>query len=777
MVNPLSLSPETAGEKIALARGGASHEGGFKPLPSMNFGRRPILSYAFLFLVSAALLLWPVAGRAFDPFGRKQVTPSLVADTTAIVAGKPFTVGVRLQMEPGWHIYWDFPGDAGGRPSVEWQLPEGFKAGAIQWPIPHSRMDDDLLSYIYETDVVLPVEITPPAELPAGEVALKAHVRWLVCEKTCVPGQGDVEVSLPSGGDAAPANAELFAKWRAQLPKSSAPPFQARWDVAKPDQFSLRIEGAPVGATLEFFPLPPEGATPGHPVIGEAAADGSRTITVPISNGGAPNLAWRGVLSIAKSDGEREGWLLKAQDSGTAAPTVAKPASEAQKPESGPSPTGAAPQAPVSSSTVSKAATAAPQSSAGGLALKLLAAFLGGLIMNVMPCVLPVIALKIFGFVHQAGEAPGRVFRLGLAFNAGVFAFFLCLAAAVARLKTAFNFGYQFQNPYILAGLIALVFVFGLSLIGVFELTLTSGTASKLSELSGREGYGGAFLHGMFTTLLGTSCTAPFLGTSLGFAVTQSTPVIFLLFLAIAAGMSLPYFLLTARPSWMRFLPKPGIWMERLKQLMGFAMLAVAVWLFGVLGLRGPQVVAGMSWFLLSLGLASWLFGLMHGPLLTRLTVLLLPVAGYWFFLHGKLAAPFVSPGGALQNAADGIPWEPYSEERLAGALAKGEPVFVDFTAAWCVNCHVYEAAVVETEAVRAKFREKKIVALKADWTNTDDPVVTRALKSFGAVGVPLYVLYRPGEVQPVVHDALTKGLLLSELDKIKDGSVAINPR
>ena len=395
--------------------------------------------------------------------------------------------------------------------------------------------------------------------------------------------------------------------------------------------------------------------------------------------------------------------------------------------------------------------------------------------MNVMPCVLPVIALKIFGFVSQAHEAPGRVFRLGLAFNAGVFAFFLCLAVAVARLKTAFNFGYQFQNPYILAGLIALVFVFGLSLIGVFELSLGSSAASKLSELSGREGYGGAFLHGMFTTLLGTSCTAPFLGTSLGFAVTQSTPVIFLLFIAIAAGMSLPYLLLTARPGWMRFLPKPGVWMERMKQIMGFAMLAVAVWLFGILGLRGPQVVAGMSWFLLTLGLASWLFGLMHGPFFTRLAVILLPAAGYWFFLHGKLATPMAAPGGVIQNTPGGIAWEPYSEERLAEARAKGLPVFVDFTAEWCVNCHVYEAAVVDTEEVRAKFREKKIVALKADWTNTDDPVVTRALKSYGAVGVPLYVLYRPGEAKPVVHDALTKGLLLSELNKIKDGAVAAN--
>ena len=735
----------------------------------MNFGRRPSLISTFLLLVLAGVLLRPAEVRAFDPFARQQqLTPSLVADTTAIVAGKPFTVGVRLQMEPGWHIYWDYPGDAGGRPSVEWQMPEGFKAGPIQWPIPHSRMDDDLISYIYETDVVLPVEITPPAQLPEGQVTLQAHVKWLVCEKSCVPGQGDVAISLPAGDETAPANADLFAKWRAQLPKESAPPFQVRWDVSQPKQFTVRIAGAPAGATLEFFPLPPEGATPGHPALGAPAADGSRTVTVPISDGQAPNLAWRGVIAVAKPDGTREGWLLKAGESGAAPQTLGIPESGDRSAENAPSKPETGERKPASP-------TVAPFS-IGSLALKLLAAFLGGLIMNVMPCVLPVIALKIFGFVHQAGEAPGRVFRLGLAFNAGVFTFFLCLAAAVARLKTAFNFGYQFQNPYILAGLIALVFVFGLSLIGVFEFTLSSGAASKLSELSGREGYGGAFLHGMFTTLLGTSCTAPFLGTSLGFAVTQSTPIIFLLFIAIAAGMSLPYLLLTARPGWMRFLPKPGVWMERMKQLMGFAMLAVAVWLFGVLGLRGPLVVAGMSWFLLSLGMASWLFGLMQGPFMTRVAVVLLPIAGYWFFLQGKLGAPFASPAGTLQNAPGGIAWAPYSEERLAEARAKGEPVFVDFTAEWCLNCHVYEKAVVETEAVQAKFREKKIVALKADWTNTDEPVVTRALKSFGRVGVPLYVLYRPGETEPVVLDALTRDLLLSELDKIKSPTVAINP-
>ena len=402
----------------------------------------------------------------------------------------------------------------------------------------------------------------------------------------------------------------------------------------------------------------------------------------------------------------------------------------------------------------------------GGLLAKLALAFLGGLIMNVMPCVLPVIALKIFGFVGQAGQEPGRVFRLGLAFTAGVFAFFLLLAVAVVKLRGAFNWGYQFQNPYLLAGLIALVFVFALNLLGVFEIALSGGAATTMSTLSRKEGYGGAFLHGLFTTLLGTSCTAPFLSTSLGFAVTQSTPVIFLLFLAIAAGMSLPYFLLTARPAWLRYMPKPGAWMERAKQLMGFVMLAVAVWLLGVLGdSRGASAAGAMSWFLLVLGLGSWLLGAWSGSKLAWLTALALAVGGYFGLLRGPLATA-ATRTTAVTADLGGIAWQPFSDEAVAAARTAGQTVFVDFTADWCLNCKVYERAVLKNAAVVAKFREKQIVPLKADWTN-GDATIGRALKSFGRVGVPLYLLYRPGEKEPVVSDALTVGAFLTDLEKI----------
>ena len=682
--------------------------------------------------IVACLLVFCRCASAQDAkkIGAAKVT--LLANTAAVEAGKPFTLGVRFDLDPTWYIYWQNAGDIGVPTSVEWELPAGFKAGPLRWPMPAvHEAAGDFLNYVYERETMLSAEITPPAELPAGPLTLRAKVKWQMCDpRQCVPGEAELALPLPAGAAQA-ANAELFAQWNAQLPREGGAPFLVTWDRSKADAFSLRIEGLAKEYQAEFFPLPPKGAKPDHPKTGEVTENGTRTITFPIAEGGAANLPWRGVLAASKEGEPRKGWLIAAE--ATAA-----------------------------------VATAPPAKADGGLLWKLLAAFLGGLIMNVMPCVLPVIALKIFGFVNQAGQEPARVFRLGLAFNAGVFTFFLGLAAAVARLKLAFNWGYQFQNPHLLAGMIALVFVFALSLLGVFEVTL-GGAESKLSELSRREGYGGAFVHGLFTTLLGTSCTAPFLATSLSYATTQPTPVIFLLFLAIAAGMSLPFFLLTARPAWLRYVPKPGLWMERVKQLMGFFMLAVAVWLFTVLALRGAEAVAGMSWFLLALGLACWLFGTYRESATVRVASALLPVGAYFLFLDGKLSA--VRPVASAERhwKTGSIDWIAYSEERLAEAHTANRAVFVDFTAEWCLNCKAYERLVLGTEAVGAKFREKKIVALRADWTDTQDPVVTPALKKFGRVGVPLYVLYRPGETEPVVLDAITPAALIQELDRIRN--------
>jgi len=695
-----------------------------------------------ILLLLVCWLAGPGLGRAqFDLGESKQVTPELLADTAAIAPGQPFTAGVRLRMLPGWHVYYQFSGDSGARPKIEWQLLDGFTAGPIQWPLPTAHFDEgDMLTYVYENDVLLMVEITPPATLAPGDITLKAKLDWLVCEKICVPGQGEVELKLPTG-EAAPANAEMFTHWRTQLPKTAGAPFQVKWDRSKASEFALRIEGLPKDFKAEFFPLPPAGAKPARPKTSDLAADGTRTITFPIEEGGAPNLPWRGVLATGKGDAPREGWLLDSTAGGS-----------------------------FSAAPAADSANVSPPTDQNLFAL-VWSAFLGGLILNLMPCVLPVIALKIFGFVQQAGEEPRRVFRLGLAFVGGVFAFFLGLAALIVGLKAGginLTWGFQFQNVGILVGLIALVFLFGLNLLGVFEIALGGGTASRLSELSSKEGYGGAFLHGMFTTLLGTSCTAPFLGAVLGFAFVAPPHIVVILFTAIAAGMSLPYFLLTANPAWMRFLPKPGMWMERLKQFMGFIMLAVVVWLLGVLGQsRGVEPLIAVSSFLLVLGVASWIYGVASGRLVGWVLIVALVVGGWFFFLQGKLASTKQPGSGLAAGVAGGIAWEAWSDARVAEATKGGQPVFVDFTADWCLNCKYNEKFVLETDPVRTALKAKNVLPLKADWTNAD-PAITAILRKHGRVGVPVYLLYPGGDAAPVLlPEILTQSILLEALGKL----------
>jgi thiol:disulfide interchange protein DsbD len=680
---------------------------------------------------------------------KDQIKPTLVADTTAIEGGKPFTAGIRFEIKNSWYTYWRFVGDIGMPLEVVWELPQGFKAGPLQWPLPASHAAaGDFLNYVYEHETMLFAEITPPAKIAADRVTLKAKLTWQVCDpSTCVPGGATVELPLAVGA-AQPANGELFAKWRAQIPKTAPPPFQIEWKREKADEFAIRIAGLPKEFKAEFFPLPPgKDVKPGHPKTSDIADDGTRTITFPIEEGGAPNLPWEGVIATSKEGAPREGWSVAA--SGQPNPTTSAP------------------------SSASAIAETPAKSSPTSLLAILWAAFLGGLILNLMPCVLPVIALKIFGFISQASEEPRRVFHLGLAFVAGVFAFFLALAGLVIAIQSGggrLNWGFQFQNGYILVTLIALVFIFAMSMFGVFEVALGSSTATKLDALTRREGYGGAFIHGLFTTLLGTSCTAPLLGPVLGFAVVQPAPRVLLIFAVIAAGMSFPYFLLTWRPEWMRFLPKPGVWMERLKQFMGFVLLGVVVWLLGVVGQsRGPEAVSAVCGFLLLVGLACWIFGVWHRRILAWSAIAGVLIVGWFGFLRNGFAEIPATTGNATVSAqTDGISWEPFTPGRLAQARQSGRPVFIDFTANWCLNCKYNEKFVLETEPVRALFREKKIVALKADWTN-GDPVITEMLKSFNRAGVPVYVIYVPGSSEPIVlPEILNQSTLLRQLAEIK---------
>jgi thiol:disulfide interchange protein DsbD len=383
-----------------------------------------------------------------------------------------------------------------------------------------------------------------------------------------------------------------------------------------------------------------------------------------------------------------------------------------------------------------------------------------------------VISLKIFGFIKHAGDSRGRIFGNGLAFSAGIFAWFIGLALLMIGLKSAgheINWAFQFTNRYFVVGMSAVVLVFALNLFGVFEITLPASAMTGMVGWSAREGYAGSFFQGVFATVLATPCTAPYLGTALGFAFAQSAGIILLMFVAIAAGMSAPYLLLSAQPAWLRFVPRPGPWMVRVKQFMGFLLLATLLFLLLVLGVeRGVDATIWVSAFLLALSVACWMLGSFSTPTASRaqrsvvLVLILLLVLGSGFYFIGqkfsatKMAAASVTKGD----------WIAFSPERLQSELAQGHTVFLDFTAAWCITCKFNEASVLESAPVKTAFERYGVVKMKADWTNAD-PVVTKTLKQFGRVGVPLYVLYPAATPnQPVIlPELLTQALVLDHLE------------
>ncbi|MDQ2919292.1 MAG: thioredoxin family protein, partial [Verrucomicrobiota bacterium] len=531
------------------------------------------------------------------------------------------------------------------------------------------------------------------------------------------------------------ANEEIFAKSRRMLPQPW-PYDSAKADWSRDDNgLTLRVKSKALEnyPSVDFAPLPDQKTVIGHPVV--ERSNEAITFRIPIESGEVKSIPGIVVFGSKDDSADRNAWQL------TDTPTVAT------------------------------ARPALPNESKG-LATFLLFGFLGGFILNLMPCVLPVISLKIFGFIQHAGKDRRVILRNGLAFIAGIFLWFVGLAVLLISLKAAghqITWAAQFTNPYFVLGLSVLVLVFALDLFGVFEINLPQAFMHRLLHSATREGEAGSFFQGLFATALATPCTAPFLGTAIGFAFTQSPAVILAMFLAVATGMSAPYFLLSAQPAWLRFVPKPGAWMERVKQFMGFLLLATLLFLLYVLGAqRGTEAVIWSSSFLLVISIACWMKGAFVTPLAsfaTKSIVLTLIFAlvigsGIYFigdkFAQTKLEAASVSAAGGWQN---------FTPEKLEGELAQGRAVFIDFTAAWCVTCKFNEATVLETSAVREAFQRRGIVKLKADWTNAD-PVITKYLKQFGRPGVPLYVLYPSGKsAEPIIlPELLTKNIVLEKL-------------
>src|SRR5581483_218627 len=529
------------------------------------------------------------------------------------------------------------------------------------------------------------------------------------------------------------------ARYRHLLPQNWPAPnvASANWSRVRRDlRLKITSESLTRYPALDFFPLPGPDVVVGHPTV-ESRNKTEVIFRVPIESSEKNLSSMPGliVFSQQSNGADRAGRQI------SAAPSVS-------------------------------ASNAAPTR---GVFTFLFFGFLGGIILNLMPCVLPVISLKIFGFIQQAGQSRRKVLRSGIAFTLGIFAWFLGLALLLIALKGGGRAvtwgGFQFTNAYFVLALSVIVFVFALNLFGVFEISLPQGMTRGLLSTTERKDDLGSFFQGVFATVLATPCTAPFLGTALGFAFSQSSVVILAMFVAIAAGMSAPYLLLSVQPAWLRFLPKPGPWMLHVKQFMGFLLLATLLFLLYVLGAqRGLEGAIWASCFLLVISIACWMKGAFVLPTSSaaRRTVvfmlmLVLVLGSGIYFIGGK----FRSTNAVLADSRLRGDWQAFTPERLQAELDQGHSVFVDFTAAWCITCKFNEANVLESSEVREAFQRHAIVKLKADWTN-GDPAITKLLQQFGRPGVPLYVLYPGKSEEPIVFpEVLTKGMVLEKLQSV----------
>ena len=687
--------------------------------------------------LSLFLGLLPVWASASGPVETEYVTAELVSETVSIQPGSSFWVGLHLSMEEHWHTYWKNPGDSGLGTSLTWDLPNGFEAGPIVWPTPQRIPLEPLMSYAYEGEILLMVRIDAPASLEVGEaVDLRVRSDWLACKESCIPGGADLELRLATTS----GRPEMDSTWapRFSEARNNLPLEGVAWptSLSRVEDHLLLEVSLPSGSRVKpedvyFFAFEEAVIEPSAPQPA-AVQDGILKLTLtPSSYAEGPTDEISGVLYSSSGFGapvpgnavEIEGVI------GTAG-TVELPV----------------------------VGDATPQSSESvSLPFALGMAFLGGLILNLMPCVFPVLSIKILSFVQQAGEDRRRILRHGLVFALGVLASFWVLAGLLIALRAGgrqLGWGYQLQSPFFIILIAAVLFLLSLSLLGVFEI---GGSLIGVGGGKGGSGYGGSFFTGVLATIVATPCTAPFMGSALAYALTQPAVVSLSVFTTLGLGMAAPYLILSASPGLLRFLPRPGAWMETFKQFMAFPLLATLIWLTWVLGLQvGMDGLLRFLFGLLILGMAAWVFGRWNQPVKAAgirvaaqlIAVGLLGTGIYVASAGTKMSAGAVVPAGG--HDPEGIAWVQFSPDRLRELTDSGQPVFLDFTAAWCLTCKANELVTFRSEEVISAFRERDIVPMKADWTNRN-PEITEALARFGRTGVPLYVYFAGDGAEPVL--------------------------
>ena len=710
-------------------------------------------------LISA---LWFLALGATSALAASVKTPHVEAEIisryAAVQPGQPIEAALRLKVIDHWHTYWRNPGDSGLPTRLTWSLPAGIAAGPIEWPYPKKLPLGPLMNFGYEGEVLHLVTLQTKGTLKAGQnVTLSAKAEWLVCSDVCIPESADLTISLP-----------VIA---------SKPLPDARWTnafAAANDALPGGLNGWGVDATFEngnanltlkppsnenialteftFYPLREDIIANAGKQIFTRTADALR-LTIPLAEPINSTLTTLdGVLVSDKGWGKAHaGNAVTISAPVTFAKTIAALSGAKASPPAG-------------------GKNSANNTSELGLTIALLFAFIGGLILNLMPCVFPVLGIKIMSFVQHAQGAQKRLKQQGLAFLSGVVISFWILAGLMIALRAAgesIGWGFQLQSPVFVTLLAILFLLMALNLSGVFEFAMGLQSAAGNLQSSGKGGDHGnlsdAFLSGVLATIIATPCTAPFMGAALGYTLAQPAYVSFFVFTSVALGMATPVLVLSVFPGWLRHLPKPGAWMGTFKQLMAFPLFATVAWLAWVLGSQqGNDGIGLLLVGMVMVAFGAWLYG--HWQLKSPIRAL---VTGISLVLVGVVVAwPGTSPAHIGQDtgtATKADAWIPFSKQKIAELRGQGRAVFIDFTATWCITCQVNKRIALNQQEVLQRFEEMKIVRVKADWT-LKDPAITEALAEFGRNGVPLYVYY-PANGEPVLlPEVLTPSIVLTAI-------------
>lgn len=725
--------------------------------------------------------------------GPSHVKIQLIQEEESVQPNRPFWIALHLDLEKDWHVYWKNPGDAGIPLKVEWKLPDGFEAGPLQWPFPEKFTMADMVGFGYSEKVILLSQITPPAHLdPQAKIDIQAQVKWLVCSSmTCQPGSTTATLPLSISSDAPRARTEfaaIFEQARSKIPQTHVEVKTIRKHGIVQLEVPQETAASPHAETISnVYFFPEQKNVIDHsidPTVASSAGDSSNRYLVNLKGSdeiGAGSKYLKGVLVLHKQQGTRES--IQAFD-------IDSPIEE----EGDQDVLSLLTSTHTSSPTEIGNPTVGLQKSEGftfegGVGLAILFAFVGGMILNLMPCVLPVMSFKVMSFVKMAGQSRSLTLKHGLMFSLGVILSFWLLASVMLMLRTygqAVGWGFQLQEPLFVVILASVLFIFSLSLFGVFEwgMFFASWAGQTQAETTQKSsGYAGSFLSGVLATAVATPCTGPFLGSAVGFAVTLPVFQSLLIFTSLGLGMSFPYLLLAAFPSYLRFMPKPGAWMETFKQLMAFLLLATVLWLMWVFSAQTDSfsLVCLLAGFL-CFSIGAWIYGRSCSPVSSRKTrifgyvfVLLFAFVGCKAILLPRAAwysQEIGSQAKFSKNQWDG--WEEFSPERVAQLRSEGKPVLIDFTAKWCLICQANHL-VLDSGDVKDQLEQSGVVRMKADWTK-NDPVITEELSKFGRNSVPLYVLYGADNKKDplILPQVLTPDVVAENLEKAIPEEVAL---